>query len=43
VARTAVPGTGSNVLGGVTAVRGQFSAAGVYDNGGSQLPFIERR
>jgi hypothetical protein len=36
-----VPGTGSNILGGVTASQGQLWAAGVYDNGGSERPFVE--
>jgi hypothetical protein len=35
------PGTGSNILGGITAVDGQLWAAGIYDNGGSELPLIE--
>jgi hypothetical protein len=37
------PGTGSNILGGITSVAGQLWAAGVYDNGGSELPFVEQR
>ncbi len=37
------PGSGSNTLGGITAVRGQLWAAGVYDTGGSTLPLIEHR
>jgi hypothetical protein len=35
------PGSGSNILGGVTAVAGHAWAAGVYDNGNQELPFIE--
>jgi hypothetical protein len=36
------PGSGSNILGGVTATAtGDLWAAGVFDNGGSELPFIE--
>lgn len=37
------PGNGSNILGGITNVDGQLWAAGVYDNGGSELPLIEHR
>jgi hypothetical protein len=37
------PGSGGNILGGVTAIGGQVWAAGIYDNGGSELPLIERR
>jgi hypothetical protein len=36
------PGSGSNILGGVTTVGTQAWAAGIYDNGGSELPFVER-
>jgi Phosphoesterase family len=35
------PGTGSNILGGVTEIGGQLWAAGVYDNGGSEIPLVE--
>jgi hypothetical protein len=35
------PGSGSNVLSGVTAVGGQLWSAGTYDTGGSRLPLIE--
>jgi len=34
------PGSGSNILGGITNVDGQLWAAGVYDNGGSEIPLI---
>ena len=34
------PGSGSNILGGITSVDGQLWAAGVYDNGGSEIPLI---
>jgi len=37
------PGSGSNILEGVSTVRGQLWAAGVYDTGGSRLPLIEHR
>jgi hypothetical protein len=37
------PGTGSNILAGVTTVSGQLWAAGVYDSGGSRLPLVEHR
>jgi hypothetical protein len=37
------PGSGSNILGGITAIGGQLWAAGVYDNGGSELPLVEHR
>jgi phosphoesterase family protein len=38
------PGTnGSNILGGITAIDGQLWAAGIYDNGGSELPLAEHR
>ena len=37
------PGSGSNILGGLTAIDGQLWAAGVYDNGGSEIPFVEHR
>jgi hypothetical protein len=36
------PGSGSNILGGVAATSGgEMWAAGVFDNGGSRLPYIE--
>jgi hypothetical protein len=37
------PGSGSNFLGGVATVAGRVWAAGMYDNGGSELPLIEHR
>jgi Phosphoesterase family len=37
------PGSGSNILGGITAVNGHPWAAGIYDAGGSELPLIEHR
>ena len=37
------PGSGSNILGGVTTIGGHLWAAGVYDDGGSEIPFIEHR
>jgi len=37
------PGSGSNILGGITAIGGQLWAAGVYDHGGSELPLVEHR
>jgi hypothetical protein len=36
-----VPGSGGNILGGVTSVGNDLWAAGVYDNGGNELPFVE--
>jgi hypothetical protein len=35
------PGSGSHILGGVTAIRDQLWAAGLYDDGGSNLPLVE--
>ncbi len=36
------PGSGSNILGGVDATTGgELWAAGVFDNGGSEMPYIE--
>jgi hypothetical protein len=35
------PGSGSNILGGVTAIGGHAWAAGIYDDGGSEMPLIE--
>jgi hypothetical protein len=37
------PGSGSNILGGVTTIDGRAWAAGIYDDGGSLLPLIEHR
>ncbi len=37
------PGSGSNILGGITAIGGQLWAAGIYDDGGSEMPLIEHR
>jgi len=37
------PGSGSNILSGVTAVDGQLWTAGAYDTGGSNLPLVEHR
>lgn len=37
------PGSGGNILGGAAVIGGQVWAAGIYDNGGSELPLIERR
>jgi hypothetical protein len=37
------PGSGSNILGGVTTIGGRPWAAGIYDDGGSELPLIEHR
>jgi hypothetical protein len=37
------PGSAGNILGGVAVIGGQAWAAGIYDNGGSELPLIERR
>ncbi|HEV2242303.1 MAG TPA: alkaline phosphatase family protein [Streptosporangiaceae bacterium] len=37
------PGSGSNILGTVSAIGGQLWTAGVYDTGGSNLPLIEHR
>ena len=36
------PGSGSNILGGVAASGNTLWAVGLYDNGGSNLPLIER-
>ena len=36
------PGSGSNILGGIAATTGgEMWADGVFDNGGSELPFVE--
>ena len=37
------PGSGSNILGGITTIGGHLWAAGVYDDGGSEMPLIEHR
>lgn len=37
------PGSGSNILGGVTTIAGHAWAAGVYDDGGSEIPLVEHR
>ena len=37
------PGSGSNILGGVTAIGSHLWAAGIYDDGGSEMPLIEHR
>lgn len=37
------PGSGSDILAGVSTVSGRLWAAGVYDTGGSRLPLIEHR
>jgi hypothetical protein len=37
------PGSGSNILGGITSVDGQLWAAGIYDNGGNEIPLIMNR
>ena len=37
------PGSGSNILGGVTTIDGHAWAAGIYDDGGGELPLIEHR
>lgn len=36
-----VPGTGSNILGSVTAAGGHLWADGVFDNGGNARPYVE--
>ena len=43
LAATPRPGSGSNLPGGITAVDGRLWLAGIYDDGGSRLPLIERR
>ena len=35
------PGSGSNIPGGITQIGGQFWLAGMYDDGGSELPLVE--
>jgi Phosphoesterase family len=37
------PGSGSNILGGITSVGGQLWAAGIYDNGNNEIPLIMNR
>ena len=37
------PGSGSNILGGVTTIAGKAWAAGIYDDGGSEMPLVEHR
>ena len=37
------PGSGSNILGGLTAIGGHLWAAGTFDDGGSRLPLVEHR
>jgi hypothetical protein len=37
------PASGSNILGGLTAIDGQLWTAGVFDDGGSNLPLVEHR
>jgi len=34
------PGSGSNILGGITSVDGQLWAAGIYDDGNGEIPLI---
>ena len=35
------PGSGSNIPGGITATGGQLWLAGIYDDGGGELPLVE--
>jgi hypothetical protein len=37
------PGSGSNIPGGITTIGGHLWVAGVYDDGGSEMPLIEHR
>ena len=37
------PGSGSHILGGLTAIDGQLWTAGVFDDGGPNLPLVEHR
>jgi len=37
------PGSGSNILGGLTAIGGHLWAAGTFDTGGNRLPLVEHR
>ncbi len=41
VVRAPDPGSGSNIPGGITSIGGQLWLAGIYDDGGSELPLIE--
>jgi hypothetical protein len=34
------PRSGSNILGGITSIDGQLWAAGIYDDGGSEIPLV---
>ena len=43
VASVPQPGSGSNLPGDLTAISGHLWLAGIYDDGGSRLPLIERR
>jgi len=36
------PGSGDNILAGITAVPGQLWAVGTYDDGGNRLPLLEQ-
>jgi hypothetical protein len=35
------PGSGSNILGGITTLGAKLWAAGIYDDGGGELPLLE--
>lgn len=37
------PGSGGHILSGVTAIDGQLWTAGLFDDGGSNLPLVEHR
>jgi hypothetical protein len=37
------PGSGSHIPGGITAIDGHLWAAGVYDDGGSEIPQVMDR
>jgi hypothetical protein len=37
------PGTGSNISGGLTTIDRQLWMAGMYHNGGNELPLVEHR
>jgi len=37
------PGSGDNILGGLTAIDGQLWTAGMFDDGSSNLPLVEHR
>jgi hypothetical protein len=43
VANVAVPGSGSNLPGGIANIDGQLWIAGVFDDGGSRLPLVLHR